>query len=385
MATNVYNIGGKMFHISGVGTYISGDVAGNLAAGIAAVFESASSSNISVTMMDSTHAIVCYMDEANSNYGTACCLTLSGTTITAGTPVVFESATSTYISVTRMDATHAIVCYTDSGESYNDYGTACCLSLSGTTITAETPVVFESSYSYHISVTMMDSTHAIVCYISSGNNNYGAACCLSLSGTTITAGTPAVFESAYSDNISVTMMDSTHAIVCYRDAGNSSYGTACCLSLSGTTITSDTPVVFESAASYTHSVTTMDSTHAIVCYRDNGNNNYGTACCLSLSGTTITAETPVVFESASTYSISVTMMDSTHAIVCYRDVGNSEYGTACCLSLSGTTITAETPVVFESAAVRDISVTMMDSTHAIVCYQDNGNSGYGTACALTLS
>jgi hypothetical protein len=370
-----------MFHISGVGTYISGGVAGNLAAGVAEVFESATSSYIRVTMMDSTHAIVCYEDVGNSSYGTACCLSLSGTTITAGTPVIFESASSEYINVTMMDSTHAIVCYRDGGNS--NYGTACCLSLSGTTITAGAAAVFESANSSYIGVTMMDSTHAIVCYIDNGNSSYGTARCLSLSGTTITAGTPVVFESSVSLYNSVTMMDSTHAIVCYTDGGNSYYGTACCLSLSETTITAGTPAVFESAQSTDISTCMMDSTHAIVCYK--GNSFYGTACCLSLSGTTITAGTPAVFESADTYVTSVTMLDSTHAVVCYTDNGNDNYGTACCLSLSGTTITAGTPAVFESAYSGYNSVTMMDSTHAIVCYQDNGNSSYGTACALTLS
>ena len=53
-----------------------------------------------------------------------------------------------------------------------------------------------------------------------------------------------IFESASVDYISVTMLDSTRAIVTYIDNGNSSYGTACVLSVSGTTITTGTPVVF---------------------------------------------------------------------------------------------------------------------------------------------
>jgi len=151
---------------------------------------------------------------------------------------------------------------------------------------------------------------------------------------TLSAGAAAVFESAITPYISVTMMDSTHAIVTYSDDGNSGYGTACCLTLSGTTITAGTPVVFDSAIAIYTSVATMDSTHAIVTYRDIGNSSYGTACYLTLSGTTITADTPVVFESANTIWPSVTMMDPTHAIVAYTDVGNSSYGTACCLLLS---------------------------------------------------
>ena len=45
------------------------------------------------------------------------------------------------------------------------------------------------------------------------------------------------------------------------------------------------------------------------------------------------AGTPTVFEEAATYYISVTAMDSTHAIVVCRDAGNNDYGTAYCLTL----------------------------------------------------
>ena len=148
------------------------------------------------------------------------------------------------------------------------------------------------------------------------------------------AGAAAVFDTSDIDYTSVTSMDSTHAIVTYRDYGNVRYGTACCLTLTGTTITAGTPVVFESAYAADISVTSMDSTHAIVTYRDNGNSDYGTACCLTLATATITAGTPVVFESASTLYISVTSMYSTHAIVTYRDNGSGiQDGTSCCLYL----------------------------------------------------
>ena len=108
-------------------SFLFGGVEYTLSAGTAKIFESSGAVWTSITMMDSTHAIVAYQDYGNSNYGTACCLSLSGTTITAGTAVVFESANTNYTSVTRMDSTHAIVTYEDSGNS--DYGTACCLTL----------------------------------------------------------------------------------------------------------------------------------------------------------------------------------------------------------------------------------------------------------------
>ena len=77
------------------------------------------------------------------------------------------------------------------------------------------------------------------------------------------------------------------------------------------------------------------------------------------------------------------MLYYSKAIFFYRDDGNSNYGTACVLSISGTTITAGTPVVFESASSAYFSVAMLDSSKAIVCYRDGGNSGYGTACVVS--
>jgi len=152
-------------------------------------------------------------------------------------------------------------------------------------------------------------------------------------GTTITAGTPVVFESANSTQISATTLSSDKVLVAYSDYGNSSYGTSVVLSISGTTITAGTPVVFESASSYYISATTLSSDKVLVAYRDNGNSNYGTAVVLSISGTTITAGTPVVFESANSIYISATTLSSDKVLVAYSDYGNSNYGTAVVLSM----------------------------------------------------
>ncbi len=346
------------------------------------VFESASSTYVSVTTLSSTQALVCYTDGGNSSYGTACILNISGSTITPAIPVVFESASTQFISVTTLSSNQALVCYQDTGNS--SYGTACILDISGSTITPATPVVFESARAQYILVTTLSSTQALVCYRDDINSGFGTACVLDISGSTITPETPVVFESASTSEISATTLSSNQALVCYRDTGNSSYGTACVLDISGSTITPATPVVFESASSTYVSVTTLSSTQALVCYTDGGNSNRGTACVLDISGSTITPATPVVFESASTTYISVTTLPSNQALVCYTDGGNSSYGTACILDISGSTITTNVPVVFESASTTYISVTTLPSNQALVCYQDVGNSNYGTSTFLSV-
>ncbi len=352
------------------------------AVGVAEVFESTFIYFTSVTTLSPTKAIVTYQDEGDSGYGTACVLEIDGTTITPGPPIVFTSAYTYYnASVTALSSSKAIVTYNEHGNS--DYGTACVLEIDGTTITPGTPVVLELSITwYNASVTALSSTKAIVTYKDSGNSNYGTACVLEIDGSTITPGTPVVFESASTSFPSVTALSSNKAIVTYRDAGNSSYGTACVLEIDGTTITPGTPAVFESANTGYISVTALSSSKALVTYEDGGNSDYGTACVLEIDGSTITPGTPVVFESAGTTHISATALSSSKALVTYEDGGNSDYGTACLLEIDGTTIAPGTPVVFESANTGYTSVTALSSSKALVTYEDVGNSNYGTACVL---
>jgi hypothetical protein len=244
--------------------------------------------------------------------------------------------------------------------------------------------VFESARADYISVTTLSSTQAIVCYSDVGNSYYGMACVLDISGSTITPGTPAVFESATTTYTSVTALSSTQAIVSYSDGGNSSYGTACILNISGSTITPGTPAVFEFAATTYTSVTALSSTQALVCYQDGGNSNRGTACILDISGSTITRGSPTVFESARTVYTSVTALSSTQALVCCSDVDGNNRGTACILDISGSTITPDTHVVFESVGSAYVVVTTLSSTQAVVCYRGTFSNYYGTSTVLSV-
>jgi DNA-binding CsgD family transcriptional regulator len=361
------------YKISGVYPSLGDDV----------VFESASTTNVSVASLSSTQAIVCYTDTGNSSYGTACILNVSVSTITPGTPVVFESASTSNISVTKLSSTQAIVCYQDGGNS--NFGTACILDVSGSTITPATPVVFNNNgTTTYNSVTTLSSTQAIVCYRDVGNSNFGTACILDVSGSTITPATPVVYESSNVLSTSVTTLSSTQALLCYQNGGNGSFGTARILDVSASTITPGTPVVFESAGTINISVTTLSSTQAIVCYTDIGNSSYGTACILDIAGSTITPGTPVVFESASTTNVSVASLSSTQAIVCYTDNGNSSFGTARILDVSGSTITPATPFVFNNGTTAHISVTALSNIQALICYQNGGNNNFGTSKPVLL-
>ena len=94
----------------------------------------------------------------------------------------------------------------------------------------------------------------------------------------------------------------------------------------------------------------------VIAYRDNGNSNYGTAVVGTVSGTSISFGTPVVFLTANFAHTSMTFDSVNNKIViAFMDVGNSNYGTGIVGTVSGTSISFGTKVVFESARIEQTS------------------------------
>ena len=346
------------------------------------VFESASSVYFAPTYDSSNNRVVIsYQDNGNSGYGTSIVGTVSGTSITFGTAVVFQSSASYYIASTYDSTNNKVVIayYGNSG-----YGTAIVGTVSGTSISFGSAVVFESAVIGQPSVTY-DSTNnrVVIVYPDDANSYYGTSIVGTVSGTSISFGSAVVFESAGSSNTFATY-DSTNdrVVVINVDGGNSYYGTAYVGTVSGTSISFGTKVVFEpSSCDYFQCVYDSTNDRVVIAYRHTSNSNYGTAIVGAVSGTSISFGTAVVFESASTNYLSTTY-DSTNnkVVISYRDAANSDYGTSIVGTVSGSSISFDTAVVFASSNTPYIASTY-DSTNnnVVISYRDAGNSDYGTA------
>jgi hypothetical protein len=360
------------------------------AIGTPAVFAGATVNRRSATF-DSLNnkVVIAYRDTGNLDYGTAVVGTVSGVGITWGTPVVFESATSNYPSATFDSLNNKVViAYRDDGNS--NYGTAIVGTVSGSTISFGAPVVFESGNSLNTSITFDPvNNKVVIAYKDQGNSNYGTAIVGTVSGTSISFGAPVVFESTETRDIFLTF-DSLNnkVVIAYRgDSGISGYGTAIVGTVSGTTISFGTPAVFNSGSTFMwEDAITFDPVNnkVVIVYQDDGNLDYGTAVVGTVAGTSISFGTPVVFESAGSDSAAATF-DSLNnkVVIAYKDQGNSSYGTAVVGTVSGTSISFDTPFVFNSALTDNTAATY-DSLNnkVVIAYRDGGNSNYGTGVVL---
>ena len=279
----------------GNGTAIVGTVEGSsITFGDSIVFADATTNYVSA-VYDSTNnkVVIAYQDNGNSSYGTAIVGTVSGTSITFGTEVVFESANTQFIKSTY-DSTNGkvVIAYHDQGNS--SYGTAIVGTVSGTSISFGTAVVFESTtMGNHISSTY-DSTNqrVVIAYLAS---NDGHAVVGTVSGTSISFGTPVTFDTDSSSSISA-VYDSTNnrVVIFYNDAGNSYYGTAIVGTVSGTSISFGTAVAFNSYNTNPYATFNPSIGKIVVAYTQNSAPTITGVRIGTVSGTTISFGSAIV-------------------------------------------------------------------------------------------
>ena len=88
----------------------------------------------------------------------------------------------------------------------------------------------------------------------------------------------------------------------------------------------------------------------------------------STSETTLTAGTSVTFAASSTLQVSVAALDTERAVVCYEDSGNSGYGTCQRLWMDGASLVVGSAVEAEPSNIGEFSVAALDSGTALFCY-----------------
>ena len=328
--------------------------------------------------------VVAYKDDTASN-GKAVVGTVSGTSISFGTPVVFESGITDYTStVYDSSAQKIVIAYRDSSDSD---GKVIVGTVSGTSISFGTAVEFTADTPTFVATVYDSNAEKVIIAYSDGNaSNAGKAIVGTVSGTSISLGSAAVFESGSTMDTSIAYDSNAQKVVLsYRDHSNSGHGTSIVGTVSGTSISFGSAVVFESAnTDFTATVYDSNAQKIVVFYEDEDNSNYGTAIVGTVSGTSISFGTPVVFESAETQEISASYdVNAQKVVVAYKDGGNSNKGTIAVGTVSGTSISFNTPAEFEAGGTYKITTTYdSDAQKVVIAYRDNNDSLNGKAAVF---
>ena len=345
-------------------------------------------------------------------------------------------STTAYGSVYDPDSQRVVVAYYDGNDNYYGYCVVGEVDPSNNTITFATQVIFQSNFIIPHSIGYDTTNDKIVVFfqnVSAGS--HGQAKVGTFTGSTLSfPGTPATFNSASTEDITAVFNpDQGTFLVVYKDNGASGlpYGAVGTVSgtsisfgsetqldsngtsyptltynttassyvmvynktsvtqqvyyqvptTSGTTLTAGTPTLMtlngstSARADYTNLSSDNASNTVFLTFRNSQNSNRGSAIAATLSGSTLTFGTEVVFYANTTYGIGAVYDTSAQKlVVSYADT--NQYGNVIVASVSGTTLTFGSPIPFRSATTGNFTNAYDSVNKRVVVTYYESNTGY---------
>ena len=312
----------------------------------------------------------------------------SNNSITFGSEVTFVSYTNYYnYQMTYNSNTGKIViAFTDYGNG--DKGSAIVGNVSGNSITFGSEVTFNNNGStYDIGLASLSNDKVVIAFRDFNNSSRGTAVVGTISGTSISFGSAAVFNSTYSSNMGVGY-DSTNdkVVIAFRNESNTSNrGAAVVGTVSGTSISFGSVVNIDSSNSqgYKHNVVhDTNSGKTVVIFHDSNISNKGVAYVGTVSGTSISFGSAVIWNNGATNDPSAVFdSNSNQILIAFQDDSDSdEPTTAIAGTVSGNTINFGSKLKLDTTdGVQTAIAFDSNSNRAVIAYKDSDNSNIGVA------
>lgn len=307
-----------------------------------------------------------------------------------GSSTTFESGNTRYFDSVYHPTEEAIVIsYADVNNG--NYVTVVAGSISGSSITFGTPVVFYSFATSHTSIAFNPDNNTIA--VAFQANTWGRYAVGSVSGTTVTLGGTGDFYGASAGECSIAYnIAASRWVVVVEGVSNSNY----LYSYSGegntTSISWTGQQNIKAAAGYWPNVVyDSNAERIVILWRDGGNSNRGTAVVgeINASLTGYDYGTPVVFEDGQVdYPDACFDPDTNLVVVAYRDTSDSNAGKVIAGQVSGTgtgsTISFGSAVAIGQQS-GDYSITYDNVNKRSVVGVRNGTNGYPYVYNVTVS
>jgi hypothetical protein len=332
--------------------------------------------------------VVAYRDENNSGRGTLCVGSVTGTSISFGTEVIFNSGSTFYIDLAFDPSTsnNFVITYVDN--SAGNLGTAVVCVLSGTTASVGSEVVFHNDGTGPTSVSFVPSTanKFVVAYKDTGGGNAGRVVTGTVSGTSSSFTSEATFYSGlvYNPKISFDPSTADSFVISFgKDSGT--LMSAIVGDSSGASCTFGSVLVINSG-NYSGGEPDLAfnptiANQCVIVYAPGPQGEVGTVVLGTVSGTSISVGSPVVFNNAISLWFGIDIDPSTGKVaISYRDSGASNRGKVIIGTINGASLSFGTEFEFESETVQytDLSFDPANAGKFVIVYAD-GSSQLGTA------
>ena len=269
-----------------------------------------------------------------------------------------------------------VVVYADNTSGFR--GEAVVGTISGSSISFGTPVTFYSGYTLQINVGFAGAGKVVVAYTAEGASYTGRVKVGTVSGTSISFGGETEYSSANAGYPTFAWDSNSNRIVIFFK-GSVDRGTARVGSV-GSSVSFGSEVQFQTDGAYGFAATFDSNLNKVVVFYRDGS-QWGRAKVGTVSGTSISFGSEATFLSGSAQPCGAVFDTSSNKIVlAYIDYTNSQYGTAKVCTVSGTSISFGSAIVFKSAS------TNMVTNGTAAVYDSNANKttiGYSTSTVNT--
>ena len=336
---------------------------------------------------NSDRVVIAYRNSSSGDNGFAVVGTVSGTSISFGTPVTFNSGTSsTNWSSTVFDSNSnkVVISYQDGGNS--SYGTAIVGTVdpSDNSISFGTEVVFNSANSDGMSSTFDTSANKVIIAYRDQGSSRGEAIVGTVSGTSISFGSEAVFNNTFTNDMSASYDSSSNkTIIAFRDDGTVGQPSKAVVgTVSGTSISFGSATTFETGiAQYTVAIYDSVNNKTNIFYMDGGDSDKGKGVIGTVSGTSISFTSPSNFYTDAGINALTAVYDSNSATSVIGIRGASAYGYAIPITSDGSSFTvgSSTTITTNAYGTHAASVFDPDQKKVVFGYSDGDDSSHGKA------
>jgi hypothetical protein len=309
--------------------------------------------------------------------------TVSGTSITFGTPVTFADSLG-FLAQCRVTyhaaAQKVVIVYTISGTGYAIVGT-----VSGTSISFGSPATMPFTFAQNNNGAIVyDSTNQKV-VVSTVNGDFGSACVGTVSGTSISFGSTTSMFSSQMSSITLSMCfdpSTSRVVVVAGRQGSFNGGCAVTGAVSGTSISFASENNFVASGNFQLGTCVYDSVNqkVVVFYKTNANTIVSGIVATIFGGGTISFGTPVgAFSSVGSGERMTSVYDTANNLIVLNYINDSNNGVVGNVRINGAVTEAIDATVYNTN-IFNTSVAYDSTAQRIVfAYANNGNSGKGTS------
>lgn len=303
--------------------------------------------------------ILTYQSGTNNNDGLVSVGFVTGSAISVGSATTFSTNSVGQTAVAwNSGSSKALICYHD---IYTNNGKAYVATISGTTISLGSAVTFYASQldsSNTLPLVRMDDDVFVLGYkVDSSQTGYVVVG--TISGTSVSFGT-AVSVGSVKGDLEIASLSSSKFVVAQK--GSSENGYVRVGTVSGTSISLGSSVNIGKVNQNIHvAASSSVPNKCIVSWDYQTNSNYGSVIVGTVSGTSISFGSIQTFNAATTWNICSAFdpnpNNAGNFVVCYRDGGNSNYGVArtgqIATTVTVTNLTESDYIGFSEAAYTD--------------------------------